>query len=287
MQPKDVGECIYCGSKNELSTEHIIPYGLGGEDVLLNASCPACAQITSEFEYEVLHNQVMQLRAEYDLPSRNNSVPEELPLDILTDQKGEKRVHFSTAEHPTLALFLLYPRPEVLGGEQPKKGINITGNNLYQIGGPQLESLAEKLDIEEIQFSQTFTRNTFERLLAKIAFGYGVREYGLEDLKQSPLRSTILGQEDDAGKWIGCGQFDPKRAEEIHDVSLEKQGDWILASVRLFAKAPTPQYIVVLQEGEEGRRPEIPHGFVSEHPDEPLGNGVEVSQGIEISSKGG
>lgn len=264
MQPEDVGECIYCGCKKELSTEHIIPYGLGGEHVLLNASCSDCAQITSEIEFEVLHKQVMQLRAEYDLPSRNDSIPEELPLDILVDQEVEKNVDLPTAEHPTWATFLHYPLPGVLGGDQSKKGINVIGSQLHLIGGPQLEDVAEIFGGKGIKFRETFAGNTFARLLAKIALGFGVRKYGLEDLKESPLPSTILGEEDDAGKWIGCGRFDPNRADTMHDIDLWKQGDWILASVRLFAKVRSPQYIVVLQEGDDERQPEIPHGPVSE-----------------------
>lgn len=288
MQPEDIGKCIYCGCEEELSTEHIIPYGLGGEEVLLNASCSDCAQATSEFEYEVLHKQVMQLRAQYDVPSRNNSVPDKLPLEILVDKEKEERVRFSTAEHPTLALFLLYPSPGVIGGDHPKEGINIIGNQLWQIGGPQLNEAAEKFGWEGIKFSETFVGNTFERLLAKIAFGFGVREYGLENLKESPLPSTILGQEDDAGKWIGCGRFYPDPADEMHQIDLEKQGDWILASVRLFANVPTPQYIVILQEGNEERQPNIPHGGpLPENLGESLEDLIDVSQDVEVSRRGG
>ena len=40
------GECIYCGALAkdvELTDEHIIPYSLGGEAIILDASCKACA----------------------------------------------------------------------------------------------------------------------------------------------------------------------------------------------------------------------------------------------------
>ncbi len=34
-----IGRCIYCGGRKGLLDEHIIPYGLGGNLVLPEASC--------------------------------------------------------------------------------------------------------------------------------------------------------------------------------------------------------------------------------------------------------
>jgi hypothetical protein len=48
-----VGRCIYCGSDggpDGLREEHIIPYSLGGNAVLEEASCSRCEAITSYLE---------------------------------------------------------------------------------------------------------------------------------------------------------------------------------------------------------------------------------------------
>ena len=42
-----VGFCIYCGAKDNLGEEHIIPFGLGGNLILpAAASCIQCSDIT-------------------------------------------------------------------------------------------------------------------------------------------------------------------------------------------------------------------------------------------------
>ncbi len=41
---QEVGSCIYCGSTDNLSNEHIIPYGLGGNLELPKSSCSRCAR---------------------------------------------------------------------------------------------------------------------------------------------------------------------------------------------------------------------------------------------------
>src|SRR3712207_705268 len=45
-----VGCCIYCGATNELTDEHVIPLALAGNIIVPDASCRACAAITSDFE---------------------------------------------------------------------------------------------------------------------------------------------------------------------------------------------------------------------------------------------
>jgi hypothetical protein len=50
-----VGKCIDCRKSDvALSEEHIIPYGLNGNQVLLDASCSDCSKITSALELDVL-----------------------------------------------------------------------------------------------------------------------------------------------------------------------------------------------------------------------------------------
>jgi hypothetical protein len=41
-----VGYCIYCQATDELTNEHILPFGLSGTAVLPKSSCKACAKIT-------------------------------------------------------------------------------------------------------------------------------------------------------------------------------------------------------------------------------------------------
>ena len=64
-----VGRCIYCGSRENLSTEHIVPRSLGGDHVLLEASCPSCRDATSRFERIVSGQDFLLFRTVLELPT--------------------------------------------------------------------------------------------------------------------------------------------------------------------------------------------------------------------------
>src|SRR5689334_22057896 len=65
-----VGKCIYCGDdKSPLSDEHIIPDGLGGNLILVKASCFSCAKITGNVEQQVLQRTFGAVRAELGIRS--------------------------------------------------------------------------------------------------------------------------------------------------------------------------------------------------------------------------
>jgi hypothetical protein len=63
MAPR-IGRCIYCGSTENLSKEHIVPLGLGGEDVLYDASCGWCRDATSRIESRLLKHACKGFRVE-------------------------------------------------------------------------------------------------------------------------------------------------------------------------------------------------------------------------------
>jgi hypothetical protein len=58
-----VATCIYCGTiQPPLSDEHVIAYGLDGDDILPNASCKVCAAITSKVEAHCLRKLFVPAR---------------------------------------------------------------------------------------------------------------------------------------------------------------------------------------------------------------------------------
>jgi 5-methylcytosine-specific restriction endonuclease McrA len=46
--------CIYCGRTDGLTEEHVVPFALGGNLIIPDASCPSCRDMTSAFETKVL-----------------------------------------------------------------------------------------------------------------------------------------------------------------------------------------------------------------------------------------
>ena len=80
-----IGQCVYCGSKDGLSDEHIVPFGLNGNLILEKVSCPACARITSETELRVLRGFMHRARTVGGFRTRRpKQRPEKIPLVLVT-----------------------------------------------------------------------------------------------------------------------------------------------------------------------------------------------------------
>lgn len=70
-------ECIYCGSiETERSKEHVIPFSLGGDFVIHQASCSKCAKLTQKFEQDVSRESYKIVRAMLNIRTRR---PKEMP----------------------------------------------------------------------------------------------------------------------------------------------------------------------------------------------------------------
>ncbi len=260
MRYEPIDECIYCGATtDQLTDEHIIAYALGGDRILPKSTCGTCQTLTSKAERSALHDMLLQVRAQLGLPSRKKSLPKKMPLVVHYGDE-QKTFELEKAEHPTMVQFLLTPLPGALGGDAPEKGINVNGNQLHQVGGPPLKQVLDKLGTKSVSFSQTFKGNEFEKMLAKIALSYTAAELGIDGLRESPLRKTIRGEVDDAGKWVGCGLWHPEPSPHLHQLNLIISGEWVVVSARLFARLRAPEYLVVVRVGKEKDRPSLPHG---------------------------
>jgi hypothetical protein len=85
-----VGRCIYCGTaEGELSDEHIIPYAIGGTAILADASCFACAKVTSHIENECLNKMLKAARTQLGMRSRRKA-PNTLQLNAMTG--GQEKI---------------------------------------------------------------------------------------------------------------------------------------------------------------------------------------------------
>ena len=65
-----LNECMYCGSLESLTDEHIIPFGMGGDLVFQKSSCKDCAKKTSKDERKVLRGFMYDGRLIGNMPSR-------------------------------------------------------------------------------------------------------------------------------------------------------------------------------------------------------------------------
>lgn len=245
---RTVGQCIYCEStQSPLQEEHIVPYALNGEWKLLKASCAKCANITSQFEREVLRNILLPARAKLNLQTRHKrNRPDEFPLTIQI-KGGSKTVLVPLEEHLTTMTLPIFALPAYLDQRQYDKGIHLHGVVTIQVGGPSAKKIAERYDTDTLSISSSYKPSAFARLLAKIAYGFSVAAYGMDMIENAYVLPAIRGQSDDIGRWVGCtGDNSLAKSNHLHEMKLVVINGEIHGRVRLLAQFGTPEYLVVV-----------------------------------------
>lgn len=247
----NIGRCIYCGSTEDLTDEHIIPFGLQGQWVLENASCKACAKITSAFEHDILRNAWLSARAAIGIKTRHKKKrPGKFPLVLeKADGSTEERLVIPQ-EHLSALPFLVFPLPTSLGGPNTTKGINWNWDMHAITFGAQYDALRrDHPDALRIGSKVDFEPVNFAKMIGKIGYGMAVASFGLERVCNSQVISAILGKTDDIGRWVGGSatprNYDPNEPG-LHKVTVEeKNGSTELrVYVTLFAQFGGPEYIV-------------------------------------------
>jgi hypothetical protein len=243
---RDIGRCIYCGSTKDLTDEHILPFGLKGPWVLHKASCSECCKITSAFEREVLRKQFLLARAALGLPTRHKkNRPEYFSFEV-TKNGVKSTLTLPVSDCPPVFIMLVPEQPRYIREYPYKKGVTLIGSTIH---GPPLNDIKEKLGIDSISFTGEFPATSFERMLAKIAFGMTILNYGPDALQECYVLPCIVGKTDDVGYWVGSSERDvltlPKETE-FHRIDMLKKNDEIGVSIRLFANYATPEYLVIV-----------------------------------------
>jgi hypothetical protein len=241
-----IGKCVYCGSTDNLTDEHIVPHGLKGPWQLLKGSCKVCNQITSAFERNVLRQQFMLPRAALDLPTYHpKNRPQEFSFEVEKDGHKEELV-LPITDCPPVFMMLDLEKPRYIAKYDYEKGIMVKGCSLH---GPSQAKLKEKLSIETVSFTASFSGNCFERMLAKIAYGMIILAYGPDALEECYVLPCILGQKEDVGYWVGSSGKDVSNLpseKALHRVFLTIERKEVGALIRLFANYQTPEYLVIV-----------------------------------------
>lgn len=254
MQNVDLGiirRCIYCGTDTKpLQNEHIIPLGLGGIWVLREASCDKCAAITSRFERDVQKLSLRHFRATHCLPTRRkNERPRSFQLKIRTEDGNEGVVEVPVNEALFPINLPVYHPPAYLDGRPYEKGITIKGWFCMPSYGQALAERALKHGASQFGLSTEWIGLSFERMLAKIGYGFTVATFGIDKLQEVYVLPTILGQKDDVGRWVGCdtNTVFPLHGEYLHMMGVMKndENNDVISRVKLFAVYDAPEYVVV------------------------------------------
>jgi hypothetical protein len=203
---KPVWFCIYCSdgiigdaTKRKLGAEHIIPFGLGGTQILPRASCKKCERVTGPVEQSCLRTMFGPTRIKLGLPARN---PEERPTELTlvlsqeTTPIGELKIPAS--EFPLAIPGLKLPPPGILAGEKPDDRL-VGEFALVQNEAEGRKYLAG--DKKGIRVA-TFNNHVFMQMLAKVGHFVRCGEWGFYSFRPL-LLDLILGRSETASYWVG------------------------------------------------------------------------------------
>jgi len=270
---RDVGRCIYCGAHGpgvKLQREHIIPYSLGSDTYLKNASCPCCAKITRDIETHVARNIYGHLRIHIGVQTRHpEQRPQKLPIRIV--HRGlESRVELPINQHPFFLVLPAWRIPTILDRhaalssqfeEFHSKIFSYVPDTIRQsLKIDNVDDLAIGPDgfVDVVQFS---------RVLMKIAYCQCVALFGLDGFEHPVAPSLVLGKFKSIPYLVGVEPGDPKPPAPAHqqhhievvDATVPPARRVLLVKIRLFADSGTsggndspsygmPTYLVVVGE---------------------------------------
>tara|TARA_A100001391_G_scaffold49368_2_gene29703 strand:+ start:1608 stop:2492 length:885 start_codon:yes stop_codon:yes gene_type:complete len=260
------GQCIYCGDKEtKLRDEHVIPYALAANAMILEKSCcEICQNIIQRYEQEVLKKQLGIFRAQVDAPSRTKKKSRITHVDVQfveVDDKGQVMRDLGIRsipvdELPPAVHLWQSPMPRRLRDsltvreEQGKPwswadrdGINALCNEIREETGAN--HIAYK--------SGDVNRLHYLRSLAKTAHAFAASKFGL-DAFEPFLLDLILCRSDDVAEFVGDDPFDaPVEDTDGHTLQIflgeamggDEQG-LIAARFQLYPALGSPAHLVVV-----------------------------------------
>lgn len=267
MKYGPIGCCIYCNAKESLpesvlSSEHIVPEGLGGDDEILSSSCQTCAGITSEFERRCLRGFFAEARAFLGAYGhrRVDTRPQEFPVALTTPQ-GQVKVDVPLADNPFWLMMLTMPPPGFLVGrpkEADKNGISCHPVMISEPGRNEKLAAVARTRAGTTQAQQTVTVDpgAFWKLLAKVAHCYAVAYRGYGSFRPF-LTEFIRGCDEQGGPHFVGGAYSAEglpieslgSSPGLHEARISEISDGhrnvLVVRLQLFAPLRPPVYDVV------------------------------------------
>ena len=244
------GECIYCGKKADdvkLTDEHIVPFSLGGNAVILDGSCKACAAETSKIENEIGRKVLWDFRTHTKGQTRRpKERPSELPFTYaIAGERQTKTV--PVADHPFFTPFPVWGLPGLLRGNLPTTQFDHYKAHVFYSIPPNIKTTLGLRDgqLAEIPFPEfRINHEYFARAIAKIAYCQAVAQFGLFSFRRLVLPDLILGRYPCIPYFVGCKIDDPPPPTDssvmhVIQVCVEKINGirLVVVTVRLFANS--------------------------------------------------
>jgi hypothetical protein len=240
------GECIYCGSTEELTDEHIVPLSLDGKAVIKDGSCTSCAAITSYLDGYLARHTFYHMRVHRNMHTRRKH-PNQLPLSFSFDnERYEKSI--PVEDHPYFVHLPIWGKPTLFTSNPPSTEFGpVTAQMFWYIPDTirKTLNLADGQEVELFPEVDTVNVHTFARAIAKIAYCHAVLDFHLKGFRPLALPDIILGRYPHPAIYIGSKAIakPPDRKGPMHRITRLQLHDYpySVISVQLFSHSGTDQ----------------------------------------------
>jgi hypothetical protein len=258
------GECIYCGARAgdvELTDEHVVPYALGGNVVILDGSCKACAAETTKIENELGRKVLWDFRTHMGEQTRRPKQRPKTGSFVVSINHGPRQtVTVPVADLPIFTAMPVWGLPGLITGDAPTPNFREEKAHVFWWVPPTMnETLGLRHgDVAELPFPEfRIDHHKFARAVAKIAYCHAILFWGLRGFQRLDLPDLILGRHPQVPYYVGCPLMNPEaplEAKAKHGVTLSEispRGIKLLAQIRLYGNSGTadhgmPVYHVVV-----------------------------------------
>lgn len=214
---------MYCGETENLTKEHIIPLGMGGDLVFPKSSCKRCAKVTSLDERKVLRGFMYEGRLAGNLPSRRKGKqPKTFTRILARDDDVEFTKELLVNSGISVIHLPIFDNPGMLGGEFPSSGINIRELGSIHLNTDSMHELNSNEGVTSFKFQTEIDVPSFCKVLSKIAYGYHVYVEGIFPRDESPALAIMFNTETQYGKWIGSKNVAFPESKALHLARLHK-----------------------------------------------------------------
>ncbi|MBM4127280.1 MAG: HNH endonuclease [Nitrospira sp.] len=251
------GFCIYCGSTNQLSREHVVPYALGGTLTITEGSCEVCRKKTHEFETDVLTGPMRMVRYLQNLPSstKHRSVPKTVELFVKLGEM-QQQIELPIEKAPIFLDFYEFGEPKYLEAASRGTSLDVCSVVTGSYGQDPGHVISE-LSTKGMTIVGAPRRPVaFARMIAKIAYCFAFVQGHIRKLENpSELIDAFMENPNLIGRFVGSipPPFVKYEGVSIRVAIKALASEGIAyAEVQLFAASGAPTYIVVLGRIRDG-----------------------------------
>jgi hypothetical protein len=243
---KPVGRCIYCGTTDNLTREHIIPFGIGGNLVLPKSSCKRCAAITGKFEQSCLKGILHDFRNRFGFPTRRKK-ERKSHIRHEIDIKGRKIITtVPVMEYPRALVLMKMEPPGILVGREPSN--EFKPNPCIIVHSRDQRQFFSK----HWNFGK-YRHSDFCRMIAKIGHSYAIATQPKERLAEYEffLPNFILHEDMKSSSYfVGGDEEQQTQRSLLHKIELHYldigEYNYAVARIRLFCFVGAPGYVVAI-----------------------------------------